>query len=233
MKVIGVSEKGQVRANNEDSFYCSQDNQLLIVADGMGGHVGGEVASAISVRTIVSFFDSQPVSAQTLTQAFTQANEAVYNYAASHPDLKGMGTTLTAVSVLDQQLLVGHIGDSRACLLDNNGLEWITSDHSVSGQLLEMGKISHSEAETHPQRHVLTQVLGTEAAIEPDVFNIPWQPGQFLLLCTDGLSDVVNEQEIHSAVMADSDLDIKKDRLLKLVAHRGAPDNVTFILAEL
>lgn len=234
MKAYGKSHQGLVRANNEDSYYIDQGG-LLIVADGMGGHAGGEEASSLAVETVVKSLGSedktQPV--QAIRNAFLAANRVVLSTAASDPSLKGMGTTLTLAMVRPDFLITGHIGDSKAFLLDNAGIRCLTGDHSVSGQLLASGKISNSEAQRHPQRHVLTRAMGTGADIDIEILTFPWSPGQQLLLCSDGLTEVLSAQEILGAAGGKDSLEQKVNSLLTLVLERGAPDNVTIILAQL
>ena len=234
MKVLGITYPGLIRDNNEDCFFLNREKRLLIVADGMGGHAAGEEASKLAVRTVVSNlgdYINQPE--QRIKAAITAANAAILAKSAANSDLNGMGTTLTLAAVLPDCLVTGHIGDSKAFLIDAEGMLPLTSDHSVSGQLLALGKITRAEAACHPQRHVLTRALGIDSCVDIEIQRGPWSPGQQLLLCSDGLTEVVSFSEIYQAVAGTGSLEEKINSLLSLVMERGAPDNVTIILAQL
>ncbi|HOB34398.1 MAG: Stp1/IreP family PP2C-type Ser/Thr phosphatase [Firmicutes bacterium] len=233
MKAYGVSRRGLLRTNNEDCFYADESRGIFIVADGMGGHAGGEVASRLAVETVkegLADFHRDPERA--VETAIMSANAAVLTKAAAVPALAGMGTTLTMAVVLPGFLVTGHIGDSQAYLIGSEG-RCLTSDHSVSGMLLAAGKITAAEARLHPQRHILTRALGIDEHAEVEVLRHSWSPGQRLLLCTDGLTEVVTAREIFSVVREAGAIKNAVDALVDMVYQRGAPDNVTVILAEL
>lgn len=234
MKALGVSNQGLVRTNNEDWLFIDEEAGLLVVADGMGGHAGGEEASRLAVDTVVEVLAGglYPQPEESIHSAFAVANRAIIAKAAANPALAGMGTTLTLVAVLPDFLITGHIGDSRAFLIGREG-RCLTSDHSVTGQLLASGKITDAEAVSHPQRHVLTRALGTDTHVEAEVLRHPWSPGQHVLLCSDGLTEVVAVEEIFTVVQGEGDLQLKVNSLLSTALERGAPDNVTIILAQL
>lgn len=234
MKVYSITNQGLVRTNNEDWFVVDDTAGLLMVADGMGGHAGGEVASRMAVETVMEALGAGlgPSPEDTIRKAFKAANRAILARAAFDSALANMGTTLTLVAVLPDFLVTGHIGDSRAFLIGTEGRQ-LTSDHSVSGQLLASGKITGAEAVNHPQRHVLTRAMGIGAHIEVEVLRHPWSPGEHVLICSDGLTEVVSTQEIFATVQGSGDLQHKGDLLLNLALDRGAPDNVTIILAQL
>lgn len=234
MKVIGITNPGLIRDNNEDCFFIHREKGLLIVADGMGGHAAGEEASKLAVRTVVSNLgDYKRQPEQKIKAAIAAANDAILAKAAANSTLAGMGTTCTLVAVLPDCLVTGHIGDSMAFLIDSDGMLPLTSDHSVSGQLLAAGKITNAEAACHPQRHVLTRALGIDSWVDVETHRQPWNPGQKLLLCSDGLTEVVSVSEIYQVVEGSGELEEKINSLLTLVLERGAPDNVTIILAQL
>jgi serine/threonine protein phosphatase PrpC len=234
MKALGVSNQGLVRTNNEDWLFIDEEAGLLVVADGMGGHAGGEEASRLAVDTVVEVLAGglYPQPEESIHRALAVANRAIIAKAAANPALAGMGTTLTLVAVLPDFLITGHIGDSRAFLIGREG-RCLTSDHSVTGQLLASGKITDAEAVSHPQRHVLTRALGTDTHVEAEVLRHPWSPGQHVLLCSDGLTEVVAVEEIFTVVQGEGDLQLKVNSLLSTALERGAPDNVTIILAQL
>jgi protein phosphatase len=234
MKALGISNPGLMRENNEDYYFINREKGLLIVADGMGGHAAGEEASKLAVQTVVGqLADYQCLPEKSIKAALTAANKAIFAKSADNPALAGMGTTLTLIAVLPEYLVTGHVGDSMAYLIDAKGMLPLTSDHSVSGQLLAMGKITSAEAACHPQRHVLTRALGIDECIDVETRRQAWRSGQKLLLCSDGLTDIVSASEIYQIVQGDDDLAAQINSLLALVLERGAPDNVTIILAQL
>lgn len=234
MKAAGISNPGLIRDNNEDCFFIQQEKGLMIVADGMGGHASGEEASKLAVHTVINHLgDYLDQPEEKIRAAITAANDTILAQAESNPALAGMGTTFTLVAVLPDALVIGHIGDSMAFLIDSEGILPLTSDHSVSGQLLAMGKITKAEATCHPQRHVLTRALGIDAKADIEIKRQPWRDGQKLLLCSDGLTDVISLLDIYQVVEGSGNLEKKLDRLLSLVLEKGAPDNVTIILAQL
>ena len=205
-----------------------------MVADGMGGHAAGEKASRLAVKTVLdSLKELGEQPEQRIEAAITAANEAILACASTNSSLVGMGTTFTLVALFADFLVTGHIGDSMAFLIEPEKIMPLTSDHSVSGQLLALGKITGTEATQHPQRHVLTRALGIDPCPEVEVCRYPWQRGQKLLLCTDGLTEVVAISELHQTINDTSGLRATVKRLLSMVLERGAPDNVTIILAQL
>jgi protein phosphatase len=239
IEISSLSDLGCQREENED--YCSdwepaddreldRKGHLAVVADGMGGHEGGQEASRIAVETIRKHYadvdSADPLSL--LIGGFEQANTRIQQYAREHPALLGMGTTLTAVAIVGSHLFYAHIGDSRLYLVRDSMMERLTHDHSYVGRLVENGVISSTEAETHPQRHILTAALGTAPDILPDV---PMQPlqlqsGDVLVLCTDGLWGLVPEAEILQAVSVNSPEKACRS-LVAQARSRGGPDNIT------
>jgi len=234
-----MSDIGCQRENNEDHYaYWEPDSddefarkgRLAIVADGMGGHEGGQEASRIAVEAIQEIFsgtsDANPQSL--LAGGFQIAHERILEYAAGHPELHGMGTTATAVALVGNQLYYAHVGDSRLYLVRGSILSRLTRDHSYVGRLVENGVISSEEAETHPQRHILTAALGAGTETLPDTpeHPIPLQKGDVLVLCTDGLWGLLSEDEIQRIVAGD-ELHEACQAMIKMAKDRGAPDNIT------
>lgn len=235
MLAYGISRRGAVRPNNEDSFYCDAQAGLLVVADGIGGHAGGEIASRLAVDTAVKAVkEAGQCGEAVVNRAFAAANAAILQYVETRPALAGMGTTLTLVKKNGYTLVVGHIGDSRAYLFRQGVLKCLTSDHSVSGQLLAAGEITASEARNHPQRHILTRALGTAGQPQVEVLSHQVQTGDIVLVCTDGLSDLIAGEEI-AAELSDEGKTIEQHAsfLIDMAYQRGAPDNVTVVLAQL
>lgn len=253
MRISAASDVGRVRTTNQDS-YCAVDlrpawdGHAFAVADGMGGHMAGEVASAVAVMTFLDAVrehlaraDGEASLAQAIIAAFHAANAAVATAdpppaagaGKTNHGQPGMGTTLTAVLVNGQALAWGHVGDSRAYLFHAGELRQLTQDHSVVGELVRQGRLSAVEAAVHPQRNVLTSALGMPTLEQIDNGRAELQPGDALLLCTDGLSNLVGPQELAKAVRDASgspdDWDTLAARLVELANRRGGHDNVTLV----
>lgn len=230
MRVGAVSDMGRVRQVNEDAFYVG--DKLLVVADGMGGHAAGEVASQIAVATVSAWSDwSHPFDA--LRAAFTAANKAVLAKAASDAACAGMGTTMTACRLSGNKIAVAHVGDSRLYLLRQARLTCLTIDHSVVGEMVRSGGLSEEAARLHPQRNILTRALGAELQINIDAFCETLLPGDRLLLCTDGLHALVQMTEIEHLLLTYPLPDEAVAKLLKAANTAGGGDNITIIVADL
>jgi protein phosphatase len=228
-----ATDVGRVRQNNEDCLLIA--SPLFAVADGMGGHAAGEVASGIAVETLGTGFDANR-SAAGLADAVRAANRAVWERAQQQSDLRGMGTTLTAVALVDDDghdvLAVVNVGDSRAYRLQGGDLEQLTEDHSLVEELVRTGRISAAEAQVHPQKHVLTRVLGVDADVEVDCFRvIPYQGDRFLL-ASDGLFNEVDDRTIASILRSNADPDDAAARLVELAKSNGGNDNITVVLVD-
>jgi protein phosphatase len=227
------SDVGLIRANNQDSGYAGP--HLLVVADGMGGHAGGDIASSLAVAELAAL-DGESLGAQEaqsrLNAALHSANSRLLDRVVSEPVLAGMGTTVTAVLRAGNRLILAHIGDSRAYLLRDGDLHQITSDHTYVQRLVAEGSITAEEAEQHPQRSVLLRVLTGEHGDEPDLSVREGRPGDRLLLCSDGLSGVVSFDTIHDTLAAGEDPGTTAQRLVQLALRGGGPDNVTVIVAD-
>jgi len=239
VQVAGMSDLGCQRENNEDRYsYWEPANdadfkrkgRLAIVADGMGGHEGGQEASRIAVQVIEQVY-SQPMNGDPQAQlllGFREAHQQIVQYATRHPEFRGMGTTATAIALVSNQLYYAHIGDSRLYRLRGQEITRLTRDHSYVGRLFENGVISAEEAESHPQRHILTAALGTGPEFTPDSPEQPivLQPGDTLVLCTDGLWGPLSESEILHAVSENPPAEACRV-LIQLTRDRGGPDNIT------
>jgi serine/threonine protein phosphatase PrpC len=245
VELASMSDIGCQRENNEDRYAYwepaadeefARKGRLAIVADGMGGHEGGQEASRIAVEAIQEVFSEKPGAdlQSLLVTGFQIAHERILEYAAAHPELHGMGTTATAIALLDNRLYYAHVGDSRLYLVRGASLSRLTRDHSYVGRLVENGVISSEEAESHPQRHILTAALGAGTGTLPDTSQQPMvlQKGDVLVLCTDGLWGLLSEDEIRS-VVAGSDLHEACQALIKMAKDRGAPDNITVQLIRM
>jgi serine/threonine protein phosphatase PrpC len=242
LEAASLTDVGLLRANNEDSFlYWEPESEeifrrkgrLAVVADGMGGYEGGQEASRLAVETVRYFYDENfngdPSSS--LVLGLQSAHRTIQRYAEEHPQFMGMGTTCTASAIVDHQLYFAHIGDSRLYMSRGAALSRLTRDHSYVGRLVETGIVRSEDAESHPQRHILTAALGSGREIVPDApeHPIPLQDGDQLILCTDGLWSVVGEREISRALQEHTPADACQ-ALVRKALELGGPDNVTVIV---
>ncbi len=229
------SDRGRVRSSNEDALWVGE--RLLVVADGMGGAAAGEVASRLAVETVRGWrYPATPAPVQTIKEELERsvhaANQEIYDKARRHDDLRGMGTTLTVAFLIKAgDVVLAHVGDSRAYLVKAGGMERITQDHSVVGELIRSGGLAPSQAATHPYRNLLTRALGTSRRVEVDVDRVHIGVGEGLLLCTDGLTAVLSDEEIALTINEAKGAQAAVDALINLANERGGPDNVSAILA--
>lgn len=231
--VGALSDRGQVRATNEDAFCVRTDAGLFAVADGMGGHQAGEVAAAMAIACVRAARIDAHDPESSLVATFQEANRKILEASRSRPDLLGMGTTLTVAHVGPQELTIAHVGDSRAYLVREGRIWQVTQDHSVAGELVSKGQIDREQARRHPQRHVLTQALGTRESLGVQVVHYPREAADFLLLCTDGLTEVVDDEEMARLVSSGGSVEAAVRAMVELANRRGAPDNVTVLLIDL
>lgn len=233
MKVKYATDVGRVRTINEDSLLV--DSHCLVICDGMGGHLAGEVASKLAVQAIKDFPFSGQEPLSEVKSAIEHAQKEILSAASKHDKYKGMGSTITlalinALGSEGVELTLGHVGDSRCYLFYDDQLEQLTSDHSMVAELLRHGTITEMEAKTHKKRHILTQALGSEE-IDIELENRNLLPGSILLLCSDGLTDVVNDDQI-SQVLADTqNHENVAENLVELANELGGPDNISVIVA--
>ncbi len=227
---VAQTDKGLVREINEDSFLTRAP--LFAVADGMGGHRSGELASKVALREFARYLKRRKlITKATLSKAFQQANRAVFDRAQEDKNHQGMGTTLTAVMIKNRKLLVGHVGDSRLYLFRKGELSQLTEDHSLVTQLVNQGKIKPEEANQHPQRNLITKAVGANNKLEPDIFSFSLKKGDRILLCTDGLTSMVSKAEIAS-IMTTLNLKEVAANLVRASNQHGGEDNITVVLLE-
>jgi protein phosphatase len=239
MKYFGATHKGKVRVNNEDSFFAEDD--LFIVADGMGGHRAGEVASRLAVEYFLNAFKvhsskKKGISVKSIRKVFqdsiSTANEKVYNESISNPDCFGMGTTFTACYIISDTAYIIHVGDSRAYLLRDNDLELITSDHTFVGEMYRRGEITYEDTFDHPQRNYLTNVLGVSEEIKPDYHDQKIINGDRLLLCTDGLNSMLRDDLICKILKESQEPEGSVKSLIRQANRLGGKDNTTVVVID-
>ncbi|MGE5549837.1 MAG: Stp1/IreP family PP2C-type Ser/Thr phosphatase [Bacteroidota bacterium] len=223
------SEKGRVRSNNQDSY--GHRARLFLVADGMGGHRGGEVASRLAVEAILAAADGHDPLAE-LRAGFGAAYRAILDHATAHPECEGMGTTVAAAILTDGRGYLAHIGDSRIYRFRGGKLELLTRDHSLVEEMVRQGTLSAEEARSHPRRSILTRVLGTAEAPRVEYAEIDLARGDIILLCTDGLTAELTEDEIQSILASGDDPAVDADRLVMMADEHGGSDNITVIVVE-
>lgn len=242
MRLCGVTDVGRVRRENQDSCAFRRLNggaAILAVCDGMGGAQAGNVASSVAVETFLSAVEEAWVSGppadpeNVLDQACQQANKRIYDLAGSRPDYDGMGTTLVAALILDDAAHVVNVGDSRCYLLENGSIHQVTVDHSLVQILVDRGEITREEARTHPKKNLITRAVGVDGKVTCDVRRVPLTPGCRLLLCSDGLTNVLTDEILLAESVQTEDPEQYAQHLLSLTLERGAPDNVTVALAQL
>ncbi|MCX8032686.1 MAG: Stp1/IreP family PP2C-type Ser/Thr phosphatase [Thermoleophilia bacterium] len=224
-----VSDRGVVRASNEDSYFLRRG--LYAVSDGMGGAQAGEVASQMACLALLAL-DPATVTDQDLRTAVKNANRAIISRSLSQVDLLGMGTTLTAVLIKDNRAIWAHVGDSRAYLYHNQKLTQLTDDHSWVGEMVRRGELTPQQAASHPHRSVITRALGTDWDLEPDIGETSLCPGDRILLCSDGLSNFVAEDEIARILAEGKSPHETAGMLVKAALEAGGDDNVTALVVD-
>lgn len=246
MRSAGRTDIGLVRKVNEDSFLCEklegiEDSYLYIVADGMGGHNAGEVASSMAVQEVASHIrknveelrhGAREIQAL-VRNSMLYANDKVYKTSIIKKDCLGMGTTLSMVLIKDGSAYIGHVGDSRIYLIKDKKIRKLTEDHSLVAELVKAGTIKPEEADSHPQRNVITRALGTEYNLDPDVFIESVQCGDIILICTDGLSNAVNEEDMIKTAVSSQDLEEACELLISKAKDNGGFDNITAVVIQI
>jgi PPM family protein phosphatase len=228
----GISDVGRVREGNEDAYLVA--DSVFAVADGMGGHVAGEVAASTALEPIRALdgrvFSDSDAAADALRTAVVEANETVSRMAADEPSYRGMGTTLTAAMLEGQRLHVAHVGDSRAYLLRGGRFSQLTDDHTLVQHLIDEGQITREEAASHPQRSIITRAIGVSPDVDVDSLTFELQPGDAVLLCSDGLTGVVDDLQIAEVLADGADAEAALRRLVRIANDAGGPDNITAVL---
>ncbi len=240
MQFGAMTDVGMCRKINEDNYYVKADGAFpyAIVADGMGGHKAGEIASMMVVDVIRNHLENKLSEEQdyveageTVRKAFISANNIIYKYAENHYKIMGMGTTATLAMVFKGRIITAHVGDSRAYTIDENEIKQITRDHSYVQELVSMGKITKEEAKHHPKKNFITRAMGAEETVKVDV-NIRPYNGETILLCSDGLVNFVDDEEIKDIVQKRGSLKKKTEQLVNTANSRGGKDNITVIILK-
>lgn len=240
MQAWGLSDPGMVRTQNQDAFVMeklSENARVAVVCDGMGGALAGNVASQLALETFITKVRfawqeglSEEEAAALLRDAVACANEAVYQRAVQDPECSGMGTTLVAALIEDGRLTIVNVGDSRAYITGKNGIRLVTTDHSFVQMMVQRGELSTEEAKNHPGKNLITRAVGTEKTVQADVYLPESDSWETLVLCSDGLSNVMADQEILFEVAHGEKQEDCCQRLLAIAQNRGAPDNVTVVV---
>lgn len=249
IKACGLSDVGKKRKHNEDAFSSDVSERLFIVADGMGGHAAGEVASKITVETIGEFIAATrqkeeatwpfkynhelDFNSNRLAVAIEKANERVMAAVAAQPWLKGMGTTVVAGLLNEKILSLAHVGDSRAYLLRDGQLSRLTDDHSWVHEQVAAGILTEEEAKTHPLKNVVTRALGGGPSVSPDLQELVFSSGDRFLFCSDGLTTMVSDEEIRDAAMSIADPEGLCRTLVDMANEKGGVDNVTVVVVDI
>jgi serine/threonine protein phosphatase PrpC len=230
--VVGSrTDIGRARERNEDAFLIRQP--LFVVADGMGGHRGGDVASRLAVQALEELDPSAEDGAREISERVREANRRIMERSQADRAVRGMGTTLTAFLADGDRAHLAHVGDSRAYLLRDGALQQLSEDHRLVQRMVREGKLRPEEAETHPQRNILTRVLGVEEPLDVDILTLDLHPGDRLVLCSDGLSSMVDEEEMRSILERERDPQRACDELVQSANAHGGDDNITVIVLDI
>ena len=245
MEYFGITDRGCVRKNNQDAFFCEDirliDSVLMVVCDGMGGAKSGNIASVMASEIFkdtflenLNLFADPESMAEQMKDAAKITKKAVYATSISDEDYNGMGTTLVAAVVNNEGATIANIGDSRAYVISRTeGIRQVTSDHSVVEQMVLKGEISRTEARRHPNKNLITRAVGTSSRVSADTFYTPLKEGDRLLLCSDGLSNVVEDDQIAYEILKTDNMTECCENLIKAAIAHGAPDNVTVAIIRI
>jgi len=237
--MTGKTDPGMVRTNNEDSIITRPDLGLAVLADGMGGHLAGEVASAMAIDLVNQFFENAAQRSGKLdyndvvSDSITLANSAIFELSQNKPECAGMGSTVVVTYFDGNKVYVGHVGDSRLYRLRAGKLDQITEDHSLVQELVSRGLLSKDEAIESTNKNLVTRALGIEGGVQIDLNEDTWEEGDIYLLCSDGLNDVLRDSHIEQILDTNKEnLEVAIDQLIKTVNENGGPDNVSIILVQ-
>ena len=238
IKAYAKSDVGKVREINEDSYYISEsldEVQLYIIADGMGGYNGGEIASSLAIKSAKNYIENNFAQAdkdkesiiQLVASSLEYANMVVYEKSKENKELNGMGTTLDICLIYNNKVFIGHVGDGRIYRIRGNIIRKLTKDHSYVQKLIEDGTITREEAITHPKKNMLMKALGCTPYVEPDIRARNYEPNDILIMCSDGLTNMVKEEQIYKMVKENANN--APENLVNLANQLGGYDNITVI----
>ncbi|HLQ40814.1 MAG TPA: Stp1/IreP family PP2C-type Ser/Thr phosphatase [Tetragenococcus sp.] len=238
MKISFKSDRGKVRKNNQDYvevFKNAKGYTLALLADGMGGHRAGDVASKTAVKEIGNKWEKSTISnsqkaASWLIKVIQEENERIYQSGLENPDFSGMGTTLEAVAIFEEDFTLAHVGDSRGYLLNGDQLIQLTDDHSLVNELVKSGEISKEMAENHPNKNIVTRCVGMPGMIDVDVYTQKRKDQQYLLLCSDGLTNMVSKTDIMQTILSSEKDEEVLENLIGLANRNGGLDNITVLM---
>lgn len=226
MNIFGKSDMGLVRTSNQDCCYIDDNFKWVIVADGMGGHNGGETASSMAVDIV----KKEISDGKSPYDAIVKANTLIYEKSLKDKKLLGMGTTVVFCRTYDEKAEILHVGDSRAYKISNGKMQRITKDHSIVQQLIDSGTITEEQAKFHPQKNLITRAVGTENTVSVDFNTVDFKSGDIILLCSDGLSSYVDEEDILNIIACEKDLKTAVFKLIGKANENGGKDNITVVL---
>ena len=239
MRVFGKTDVGLVRKVNQDFIYYSQVPvgafpNLFIVADGMGGHNAGDFASRYAVQCFLDYIQTSKKDAliRMVDEGIKYANQKIIEKAQEDPALKGMGTTMVVAYIEDDQLFVANIGDSRLYLIEKGGIRQVTKDHSFVEEMVSIGQMERESKEYKQQKNIITRAVGIEKKVEADFFEVGLKQGDYLLLCSDGLSNMVDNSSLFRLVLFPGTLHMKAKSLVALANQNGGKDNIAVVLVE-
>ena len=232
MQIAGKTDVGKIREQNEDSFCIDKNKSFVVVADGMGGHNKGEVASAMATELLSEKLSDKSfvMSEENIRKIADEVNREIHSRSLTDENCSGMGTTLVASVWNEENVYVFHAGDSRCYVLNNNILEQVTKDHTLVQKLLDAGEISADEVESFPNKHIITKAMGTESEIVPDIIKLEKNSCSALLLCSDGLTNHVSDAEIQEHIGCAENAEETVEKLVNLAIDNGGTDNVTAVL---
>lgn len=238
IEFIGKTDVGRVRSNNEDTFMLNPEMVYCLVADGMGGAAAGEMASQIFAQTTSDLFDkNKPTSEQELVarvqEAFRDANDRILDHVGKYPEHRGMGCTAELLAFTETGFVIGHMGDSRTYRLREGTLKQLTKDHSLVQDQLDQGLITEEQARSHRMRNIILRAVGVRPSPALDTLRGPIFSGDLFLLCSDGLTDLIEDREIVKVLLSDSEIASKAAQLVEMANSAGGKDNITVVLAKI
>ena len=238
MKTDARTDVGRVRAENQDAFYTNEQPignlpNLFVVADGMGGHAGGKQASETALQAIIEYIENSKEKNPNILfeKAVQKANQAVYKE-ANEKDLQGMGTTVVLASIDGRTLSIANVGDSRLYVVSPGSITQITRDHSLVEEMVRMGELERSKARLHPEKNVITRAVGAAESCKVDFFKIGLEDEESVLMCSDGLSNMLDDEQIRNIMNSQRDVIEKTQKLVEAANNSGGKDNITVIVVE-